>query len=289
MLSLRHGKKHLRWSLAAICAVGICICMICGCGRADYGICIVSPDGVAGANEESFYPMHSVMKFPQAIYVADRLCGNGIPLDSALVVRKDELMQDTWSPMLGMMDESGSFSFRDLLRLSLAESDNNACDLLFDYCGGPFAVEQFVKQLGFNDIRIAVTERQMHEDTALAELNCCTPKEMTSLLLWFNEHKDDNEYYRTVWDIMAACNTGAERIPAAFGPDCRIIHKTGTGFAPEGVLPPMNDAGIVILPDGRLLAITVFVPKPKSKGEVAEIVKVQIEHETSTKELLNLE
>lgn len=136
-------------------------------GKENYGLCIISTEGKAGINAGSFFPMHSVVKFPQALYVADYLQRNDIPLDSAVVVRKSELMQDTWSPMLEGMDESRTFSFRELLRLSLAESDNNACDLLFKLCGMPEAVDSFVKGLGFNDINIAVTERQMHDDIAL--------------------------------------------------------------------------------------------------------------------------
>ena len=43
--------------------------------------------------------MHSVMKFPQALYVADYLSRKGVDLDDTIVVDKADLMQDTWSPM----------------------------------------------------------------------------------------------------------------------------------------------------------------------------------------------
>lgn len=242
-------------------------------GKEKYGLCIISPEETVGVNAGSFFPMYSVVKFPQALYVADYLQRNDISLDSAVVVRKSELMQDTWSPMLEGMDESRTFSFRELLRLSLVESDNNACDLLFKLCGMPEVVDSFIKGLGFNDINIAVTERQMHDDIALAAANYCTPSEMARLFLWFEDHKDDNAYYREIWDKMSACNTGADRIPAAFGADCKIVHKTGTGFTPENGLPQMNDAGIVILPDGQMLAIAIFVPYPITVSELSEIVK----------------
>ena len=241
--------------------------------KEEYGLCIISSEKTVGINAGSFFPMHSVMKFPQALYVADYLQKNDIPLDSAVVVRKDGLMPDTWSPMMKEMGEEGVFSFRELLRLSLIESDNNACDLLFQLFGMPEKVESFVEGLGFKDIRILYTERQMHDDISLAAENCCTPLEMARLLLWFNEHKDDNAYFREIWEIMSVCNTGKDRIPAAFGTDCSIIHKTGTGFTPVDGMPQMNDAGIVFRPDGQVLAIAVFVPHPVSSTELAEIVK----------------
>lgn len=248
--------------------------MISGCDRtAGYGLCIISAQKEAGVNSGNFFPMHSVMKFPQALYVADYLQRNDIPLDSAVVVWKKELMQDTWSPMMVGMDESQTFSIRELLRLSLIESDNNACDLLFKLFGMPEAVDSFIKELGFKDINVAATEQQMHDDVTLTAVNCCTPAEMARLLIWFVEHKNDNTNYREIWEMMAACNTGADRIPAAFGADCRIVHKTGTGFPPKEGLPQLNDAGIVIFPDGRVTAVAVFVPHPQSQTDLSEIVK----------------
>ena len=258
----------------SILCLFLVVTMLSGCDEtADYGICIISPEGCSETNGDNYYPMHSLVKFPQALYVADQMSRNGMDFDSLVTVHRDKLMQDTWSPMLETMGETSEFSFRELLRLSLSESDNNACDLLFELFGMPEAVDAFLKELGLNHINVAVTERQMHDDFSRAADNCCTPLEMGHLLLWFNEHKADNAYYQEIWEIMASCNTGEDRIPALFGDDCRIIHKTGTGFPPEEGLPQMNDAGIVLLPDGRILAIAVFVPHPTSDTALQEIVK----------------
>ena len=59
---------------------------------------------VSGINATSRFPMYSVMKFPQALYVADFLIRNNIELDTEVIVRKDKLMQDTWSPMLSTFE-----------------------------------------------------------------------------------------------------------------------------------------------------------------------------------------
>lgn len=53
--------------------LGLCLISIIlsGCVKtADYGICIISPEGSVEANGESFFSMHSIVKFPQALYVA---------------------------------------------------------------------------------------------------------------------------------------------------------------------------------------------------------------------------
>ena len=51
---------------------------------------------IVGINENESFAMHNVMKFPQALYVADYLNRKGVELDDTVVVYKAELMQDTW-------------------------------------------------------------------------------------------------------------------------------------------------------------------------------------------------
>ena len=53
-----------------------------------YGACIMRDGSVSGINEDERFAMHSVMKFPQALYVADYLSRNGLTLDDTVVVDK---------------------------------------------------------------------------------------------------------------------------------------------------------------------------------------------------------
>ena len=228
---------------------------------------------VRGMNENERFAMHSVMKFPQALYVADYLSRKGLNLDETKVVDKAGLMQDTWSPMLKQFDSRKSFSYAELLELSLGLSDNNACELLFKFCGKPKAVEMYMRKLGFRDIHVRTTEEQMHKNPAKAIENSSTPAEMVRLFEWFYHHKDDNQYLAFIWKAMADCSTGLKRIPAATPEDARIVHKTGTGFPlPEG-LQDMNDAGIVLMPDGSHAVIAVFTTLSPSESVIANIAK----------------
>lgn len=242
------------------------------CGRDSFGLCIISEAGDITVNSDCFYPMYSIVKFPQALYVADKFNKLGINLDSCVVVKKDLLIQDTWSPMLKRFGEEATFSIRELLHFSLVESDNNACDLLFQHCGMPELVNAYLKEKGFKDIQIVVSESQMHDTPSLCKDNCCTPKEMARILSWFYEHKDDTPELLAVWEMMAACQTGMDRIPAAVPAGCEVVHKTGTGPSNNRTLPPMNDAGIVIFPDGNMQVIAVFVPKPDSASQLARVI-----------------
>ena len=238
-----------------------------------YGACVMRDGVISGVHENEFFAMHSIMKFPQALYVADYLKRNGLDLDDTIIVSKDELMQDTWSPMLRLFEGNKAFSYAELLELSLAQSDNNACDLLFKHCGSPKTVERYMRKLGFSDIHIRKTEKQMHKNPATAIRNNSTPKEMVRLFEWFFKHKDDSQYMSFIWKTMANCSTGLKRIPAAIPEGSFIIHKTGTGFpSPEGA-QDMNDAGIIIMPDGSHSIIAVFTTYSPSEAVIANIAR----------------
>ena len=242
-----------------------------------YGACIMRDGSVSGIKENERFAMHSVMKFPQALYVADYLNRKGLNLDDTIVVNKADLMQDTWSPMMKQFEGKKAFSYAELLEFSLGQSDNNACELLFKYCGKPKVVEDYMRGLGFHDINIRMTEEQLQKNPTKAIENSSTPDEMARLFEWFYQHKDDNKYLTFIWKTMANCSTGLKRIPAAIPADARIVHKTGTGFpSPEGV-QDMNDAGIILMPDGNHAIIAVFTTHSPSEEVIADIARQLLE------------
>jgi beta-lactamase class A/phosphatidylglycerophosphate synthase len=243
----------------------------------NYGACIMRNDSIVGINENERFAMHSVMKFPQALYVADYLSRKGLDLDDTIIVDKADLMQDTWSPMLKQFEGKKAFSYAELLKLSLGQSDNNACDLLFKYCGKPKVVEKYMRKLGFHDIHVRMTEEQMHKNPAKAIENNSTPAEIVCLFEWFYHHKDDNQYLTFIWKAMADCSTGLKRIPAAIPADARIVHKTGTGFPSAEGLQDMNDAGIILMPDGGCAIIAVFTTHSPSEAVIANIARQLLE------------
>ena len=243
----------------------------------NYGACIMRNGSIVGINENERFAMHSVMKFPQALYVADYLSRKGLNLDDTIVVDKAGMMQDTWSPMLKLLEGKKAFSYAELLELSLGQSDNNACELLFKCCGKPQAVEKYMRKLGFHNIQVRMTEEQMHKNPAMAIENSSTPSEMVRLLEWFYQHKDDNQYLTFIWKAMANCLTGLKRIPAAIPSDARIVHKTGTGFPSSEGLQDMNDVGIILMPDGSHAIIAVFTTHSPSETVIANIARQLLE------------
>ena len=247
------------------------------CDSTSYGACIMRDGSFVGINENEHFAMHSVMKFPQALCVADYLSRKGLDLDDTIVVDKADLMQDTWSPMLKRFEGKRAFSYAELLELSLGQSDNNASELLFKFCGKPKAVEKYMRKLGFHDIRVRMTEEQMFKNPAKAIENSSTPSEMVRLFEWFYHHKDDNQYLAFIWKAMADCSTGLKRIRAAIPEGARIVHKTGTGFPSAEGLQDMNDAGIILMPDGNYAIIAVFTMHSPSEVAIENIARQLLE------------
>ena len=236
---------------------------------------IIENQKCAGINEDSLCPLFSIVKFPQAVYVAHILYESGKSLNDKITVRKRNLMKDTWSPMMNGFKVCCEFSYAELLQLSLQESDNNACDLLFDLFGGPEKVEEYMTELGFDHIKIAKTERQMMGDRSAASLNVASPKAIARLLQWFFEHHNDNEYLAFVWQLMSDCKTGSSRLPSILAEGDSIIHKTGTGFSTEKGVSAINDAGIIIHPDGNYCIAVVFVLNHPDGVDAAERLLVK--------------
>ena len=238
-----------------------------------YGASVEHGDLYCGHQENCAFAMHCVMKFPQALYVADYLHKKGLTLNDSILVHKDSLDAATWSPMLSRFEGTRYFTFAELIEWSLKQSDNNACDLLFASCGKPEAVEKYIHSLGFKDIHVRLTEKEMKKSPHRAAENSSTPKEMTRLLEWFYRHRNDNGYLSFIWNAMADCHTGQQRIAAVLPKDGKLIHKTGSGFSSSDGTQDRNDVGIVLLPDGSHLSIAIFLQKSKEEKEVAEVAE----------------
>ena len=237
----------------------------------DYGACLIKDGQFYGIHENKYFPMNSVMKFPQALFVADWMQRNNIRLSDSVKVTKEELIEGTWSPKLGDIQTSKSFTYAELLSYSLMLSDNNACDVLFKRCGDPKTVEAYVRSLGFKRIHIRKTERQMREDHSCCRHNKTTPKDMTLLLQWLSSHHSDTPILQFIWETMMKCKTGMERLPAAKHEGAMLLHKTGSGYTHNDGTADIGDAGIYLLSDGSKLPICVFVKGASSDHIIAEI------------------
>ena len=223
--------------------------------NATVGIAVITGNGdTVTINNEQHYPLMSVMKLHQAIYLAHFLHHNGWSIDHYTKVEKNDLKPDTYSPLRDSIPEgTASITIGELLRYSLQLSDNNACDILFNLSGGPAATNSYIRNYGkIHDFAITATEDDMHRDTALCRANYTTPLEAARLIDQLQDGAfADTPQLQFVRNTLAGCHTGTERIPK--GIDCEaaiIMHKTGTSDCDaNGKWTAINDV-VTSLPQG---------------------------------------
>lgn len=230
--------------------------------RATVGVAVVFEEGdTLVVNNACRYPTMSVYKFHQALAVLDRLDRSGLPLTTRIPVLRSDLLPDTWSPLREACPGGGRFTVAELLAYSVAQSDNNVCDLLFRFLGGPEVVNRYIAGLGVGETEIAADEETMHRHTDNQYLNWTTPLAAVRLLELFRRGKllsaESGDF---LLKTMFATETGPDKLRGLLPPGVAVAHKTGSAFRDaQGVMVADNDIGIVRLPDGRSYSIAVFV------------------------------
>lgn len=211
---------------------------------------------------QAHLPMQSVYKFPLALAVLHAVDEGRLQLDQQLELRPADLLPNTWSPLRERYPQGNvRVSLREVLRCTVAESDNNGCDILFRLLGGPAAVQAYVHRLGVADLRIAATEEEMHRQEDVQFKNWATPLAMSELLVNFSRgHYLSAASHACLWQLLTTGPTGIQRLRAGVPAGTEVAHKTGTsGTNAAGLATATNDAGLLTLPNGRHVAVVVFI------------------------------
>ena len=224
------------------------------------------------------YPMQSVYKFPLAIAVLHAVDQGKLSLTQKVRLRKKDLSPNTWSPLREKYpDGNVDVTLDEIIRFTVAQSDNNGCDILFRMVGGPAAVNRFIHSLGVTDIAIVNTEEEMHRDGKAQFRNWSTPGAMALLLKKF--HRGEVLAPATtarLREIMEGTTTGPRRIKGLLPEGTVVAHKTGSSGSYGAIIPATNDVGVMTLPDGRHLALVVFVADAREQEAVCEDVIARI-------------
>lgn len=291
MAAMTFSGSFFRGCVACSCAISLGVLPVLGAApaadsaavqklahslKARVGMAAVMLDTgeTVSIGDEAAYPMQSVFKFILALSVLKRVDEGKLNLEQIIRIRPEQLVKDTWSPLRERFPQGGDFSLKELLRVTVQESDNNACDLLFALIGGTEAVQKDLKEWGISGINVRFTENEMLRNHDLQYVNSSRPSAMNALLRAFDEGKIlDKDTQRFLWDMMADCATGATRLKGKLPQDYVVAHKTGSGFtSPEGVITAVNDVGIIVLPNGRKMAVSVFVMDSKDSAPACEKV-----------------
>jgi beta-lactamase class A len=251
-------------------------------GRGRIGVAAVDLDGGGQImiNGDMPFPMASTAKVAVA---ATYLAG----------VEQGRLRLDQSFPMMLPVAESAEsrsavaavrpgevMTAQSLMELSITRSDNHATDGLIAAVGGIGAVNAWLSRIGVTGQHLDHTMATLVRDdgrvnpvTTIDTRTSSTPRAMVSLLAAIDRGGALSPESRAVLlDTMTRTSTGKNRIRSGLPEGVVFAHKTGTL---SGVT---DDVGIVRLPDGRHLAIAVFVTGPEGHtfhaGLIAQIARV---------------
>lgn len=167
-----------------------------------------------------------------------------------------------------------------LIELSLTRSDNHATDALLAAIGGPAAVNRWFARTGLTGFHIDRTIATLVRDDGAVNpafsvdpRDSVAPLTMARLLTGLYQGQWLTPASRSVLlGAMSRCVTGKNRLRAMLPADARIAHKTGT------LNNTSSDVGIIETPDGRAMAVAVYVTgqggKPGREQRIASIARV---------------
>jgi beta-lactamase class A len=228
-----------------------------------FGVCAaVAGDPPQQLNGHDRFPMQSVYKLPIAMAVLDRVDRNALTLEQTVHLRAADMANVRYhSPLRDRYPHGGvDVRVRDLIRAAIAESDGVASDALYRLAGGGPRITAYLRRLGVDGMNVVATEREMSRDVRVQYRNFSTPCAAVALLQALDEGRGVSAAARALLlDDLTASTPGPRRIKGQLPPGTAVAHKTGTDATRNGLTRATNDIGLVTLPDGRRLAIAVFV------------------------------
>ncbi len=240
-----------------------------------HAVLIETGETVSHSSADSF-AMQSVVKLPISMAVLKMVEEGKLTLDEQIAFTKAEILPGNMrSPIREKFPNGGELPVRDLIRHAMVESDGTAADVLQRIAGGAAGVQKFVDGLGVQGMKIVHSHMEFSKVWERQYENAVTPEAATALLIAFHRSttagRGSGEISETsmpplradladmLLGFMLETPTGPNRLKGELPQGTQVAHKTGTGGSRDGVTFATNDAGVIKLPDGRHIAIAVFV------------------------------
>ena len=228
-------------------------------------------------NPHDHYPMQSVYKLPIGMAVLAQVDQGKLKLEQRMRVEKSDLVgPGLHSPIRDRNPNGVELSLSELLRFAVSESDGTASDVLLKLVGVE-AVTKYLSELDITEIIVANTENEISQDWQTQYRNWTSPHGAVQLLRALHERRGVSEQsQQLLLKFMTETPTGPKRLKGLLPKTVVVAHKTGTSGASNGVNAATNDIGLITLPDGRHLALAVFVSDSPADLVTRERVIAQI-------------
>ncbi len=235
------------------------------------------------------FPMQSVYKLPISMAVMEQVRLGKLDLEEKIGVSKEDMVrQGMRSPLRDENPNGGEFTIRELVRLSIVESDGTASDVLMRVLGGAAPIQEYLATIGIDGIAVVNTEKELGAKWETQFDNYATPVAAAELLRWLNAAAsvstgndsdrgpspagEELTEYQLLMKFMADSNPGAKRLKGELPPGTYVAHKTGTSGTRDAITSATNDIGVIRFPDGRRVAIAVFVSNSPADEKTREAV-----------------
>jgi len=248
-------------------------------GRVGASVALLETGDEVALNADGRFPMQSVYKLPIAMAVLRLADAGSLKLGDMINVTADDIVPEKMHSPLREKHPKGGFeiSVAELLRVMMVESDGTASDVLLRVAGGPERVGEYLRGLGLEEVSVATSEKAMAAGPEVQYRNWATPRGMLKLLKAVHEGRGLSAESRALLlRLMTESVTGPRRLKGMLPEGTSVAHKTGTSGTVGGLTRATNDVGIITLPDGRHLAVVVFVADSTAPAEVREGVIARI-------------
>jgi beta-lactamase class A len=260
-------------------------------------------------NANDTYPLASAVKLPILVELYTQVKAGKVKFDEMYEIKpNDQHVGSGDIPVL--FDLPGvSMNIRNVANMMMMVSDNSATDIVLKRVGGPAPVQERMRALGLNGIRVDRTIQELvldfgeqdteklkgmllkdmrplmkpgptdeagrlarHNRNASDPRDQATPRDMNRLLemLWQGKVVDA-ESSTAMLELMKRCRTGAGRIKGLLPRDTVVAHKTGS------LGGTVDDVGIIYLPNGAgHVAISVMTKRALAESATVERVVAEI-------------
>lgn len=234
---------------------------------------------IISLNGNKHFPMQSVYKFPIAMVMLKRIDEGDFSLNDTIVIDKSEYIpKNGHSPIRNKFPNGVALRIEEILEYNVSQSDGTACDVLLRLLGGTDEVEKCIHELGVKDISIATTEMVQVANDTIQYQNWTTPEAMNKLLLILHKAEYLSENSQALLEkYMSFSNNWFDgRIKGLLPVGTEVIHKTGTAGTFNNLTRATNDVGIITMPDGSHVAISVFVSDSYDSQRKREMLIAQV-------------
>ena len=249
-------------------------------GKVGVAAVVLETGETVSLNPHDHFPMQSMYKLPISMAVIKQADAGKIKLEQKVRVTKDDFIgRNQHSPIRDGNPNGVELTVTELVRFAISESDGTASDVLMKLAGGPKAVQAYLSEVKITDMIVLNTEKELGQDRQVQYRNWASPEAAVSLLRALHERQGlSQSSQELLLKYLTESTPGAKRLKGLLPAGTVVAHKTGTSGTQNGITAATNDIGIITLPNGKHLAIAVFVSDSPAdeatrEGVIAKIAR----------------